>query len=133
MANLEPASTLLHNARIVLPDRTIDSAELAVENGRVANISSAAARSSASAVDLTGLTLYPGFIDVHIHGAVGVDTMAANAKDLLRAGEFLARKGVTAWLATLVPAAHAEYEKSVRAISEAMASAGDELSSTARV
>ncbi len=133
MANLEPASTSLHNARIVLPEGTIDSAELAVENGRMANISSTSA-SSATGVDLTGLTLYPGFIDVHIHGAVGVDTMAADADDLLHAGEFLAQNGVTAWLPTLVPGAPEEYENSVRAIGEAMASlaASNELS-TARI
>ena len=32
----------------------------------------------------TGATLFAGFIDIHIHGAVGVDTMEADA-DLLHA------------------------------------------------
>jgi N-acetylglucosamine-6-phosphate deacetylase len=31
-----------------------------------------------STIDCDGWTVYPGFIDLHIHGAIGVDTMAAN-------------------------------------------------------
>jgi N-acetylglucosamine-6-phosphate deacetylase len=68
--------------------------------------------------DLAGLTLLPGFIDVHIHGAVGVDTMEANAEDLLRVSRYLARQGVTGWLPTLVPASQAQYASAVRAIED---------------
>jgi len=71
-------------------------------------------------MDLAGLSLYPGFIDVHIHGAVGVDTTNATAADLLRVSEFLTTRGVTGWLPTLVPAADADYSRAIDAIAAAM-------------
>jgi N-acetylglucosamine-6-phosphate deacetylase len=121
---MKSASILLHNARLVLPERTIDSASLLIENGRIARISTAAERTPASqsTVDLSGLTIFPGFIDVHIHGAVGVDTLNASSEDLAKAGAFLAHNGVTAWLPTLVPAASEEYQQAIRAIGAAQTS-----------
>ena len=116
-------STLLRNARIVLPERTLEAAGLLIENGRISRVfdSSTDASSTAdSQLDLTGLTLFPGFIDVHLHGAVGVDTMAASTDDLRRVSEFLARRGVTAWMPTLVPAPAEQYERATRAIEDAM-------------
>lgn len=122
MTNNQSATTLLRNARIVLPDQTIESANLLIAEGRIAAISPALEPSSVPVVDLAGRTLFPGFIDVHIHGAAGIDTMAAGADDLQRVSEFLARHGVTAWLPTLVPAEPENYEQSVGAISAAISS-----------
>ena len=90
-------SLLLLNARLVLSDRIAESASLLIEHGRIARIvdsSSDEAVESDSVIDLDGLTLFPGFIDVHIHGAVGVDAMEASADDLCRVSEFLASAGV---------------------------------------
>lgn len=47
--------------------------------------------------------------------------MAASADDLCRVSEFLAQKGVTAWLPTLVPASDEQYDQSIRAIELAVA------------
>src|SRR5205807_10117628 len=113
---------VLSNARAVLPNRIVDSASVFVENGIIARIAGERVKSDehATEIDLSGLTLFPGFIDVHIHGAAGVDTMDASAYDLRRIGEFLARNGVTSWLPTLVPAPDEEYEQAVHAIEEAI-------------
>jgi N-acetylglucosamine-6-phosphate deacetylase len=117
-------TTLLANARIILPDRIADTTSLLIEGDRIAHIFTSAADESAkvdSRIDLDGLTLFPGFIDVHIHGAAGVDAMGATADDLRRVSEFLARNGVTAWLPTLVPSSDEQYECSTRAIAQAVA------------
>src|SRR4051794_26501572 len=62
----------------------------------------------------------PGFIDVHIHGAVGVDVNGADAAGLLRVAEFLAGRGVTAWMPTLVPDSDDNYRRAIDAINYLM-------------
>lgn len=114
---------LLRGARLVLPDRVTDKASLLVEDGRIQLLfegGQAVPRRSIRRLDLDGLTLFPGFIDVHIHGAVGVDTMEASAEELNRVARFLAQSGVTAWLPTLVPAPIEDYRRAVRAIEQLM-------------
>jgi N-acetylglucosamine-6-phosphate deacetylase len=115
---------LLRNARIVLPEQVAVASSLLIEDGRIARIFESETDqlpAVETVFDLDGLTLFPGFIDIHIHGAAGVDAMAATTEDLARVSEFLARNGVTAWMPTLVPASAAEYEHSIRAIEEAVA------------
>jgi N-acetylglucosamine-6-phosphate deacetylase len=129
-------SLLLRGARLVLPQATIERASLLVRGERIAHISAAGAEDDVTAhdgrtFDLHGLTVYPGFIDVHIHGAVGVDTMEATAGDLFRVAEFLAREGVTAWLPTLVPAPSEDYERAAASIGNLMAAQEDERATPA--
>ena len=114
---------LLRHARIVLPDRIIESADLLIRNGRITQLADTGSNQSIESdavIDLQGLTLFPGFIDVHIHGAVGVDTMDTSVDDLMNVGEFLARHGVTGWLPTLVPAPVEEYRNAINSIGKAM-------------
>src|SRR5882762_8881877 len=113
MTTNAPASILLCNARVILTERTIETANLLFEHGRIAAIlnSSEPLPSASSLLDLTGMTLLPGFIDVHIHGAVGVDTMEAEADDLERVAKFLGSVGVTGWLPTLVPGPDDDYRR----------------------
>ncbi len=114
---------LLRNARVVLPNGVAESASVLIEGDRLARITRTpepGVNHAHKEQDLLGLTLFPGFIDVHIHGAVGVDTMDATADGLKRVSEFLASQGVTAWLPTLVPAALENYQSAVGAIDQLM-------------
>ena len=52
--------------------------------------------------DLDGMKIVPGFIDVHTHGAVGVDVNAATAEDLEKICMFFASQGTTAWLESVL-------------------------------
>ena len=126
MNDLHGKTVLLCNARIVLPEGTAESASLLIQHGRITRIihsGDSELPAVDSKLDLDGLTLFPGFIDVHIHGAVGVDMMEASPDELRRVSEFLVTQGVTGWLPTLVPAAASRYAHAVQAIEEAMSSA----------
>ncbi|HEX8720007.1 MAG TPA: N-acetylglucosamine-6-phosphate deacetylase [Pyrinomonadaceae bacterium] len=126
---------LLRNARVVLRDRVAEGAHLFVEGGRVARVVEGGAGPDprgAREIDLAGLTLYPGFVDVHIHGAVGVDALEASASDLARVARHLAAEGVTAWLPTLVPAPAGDYRRAVAAVEGLMAAQDDERPPGAR-
>src|SRR5215213_8484292 len=108
---------LLKNANVVLPDREVKGGSVLIEEGSIVSLE---AESAGEVLDLAGATLLPGFIDVHIHGAVGVDVMDATASDLLEVSEYLASQGVTSWVPTFVPASDENYESAIAAISEAM-------------
>lgn len=116
---IDMTKLLLKNAKVVLPDREVES-DVLVEDGRISAIGDSL--DGGEEIDLAGTTLLPGFIDVHIHGAVGVDVLDATPAGLRSISEYLASQGVTSWLPTFVPAADEQYASAVAVISEAEAS-----------
>ena len=55
-------------------------------------------------LDAGGGHVVPGFVDMHIHGALGYDLMSATRTELEAVTEFLAKHGVTAWVPAIVTA-----------------------------
>jgi N-acetylglucosamine-6-phosphate deacetylase len=108
---------LLKNATAILPEREFENAFILVENGKIAAIANEEIDADET-INLEGAKLFAGFIDIHIHGAVGVDAMSAGAGDLRKMAKFLASKGTTAWLPTFVPDSDENYRKSIDAIDE---------------
>jgi N-acetylglucosamine-6-phosphate deacetylase len=112
---------LLKNATVVLRDREVVNASVLIENGSISSIGSDInLNPGLESIDLSGATLLPGFIDVHIHGAVGVDVMSATPAALQEVSVFLASQGVTAWLPTLVPGSDEEYENVATSVAQSM-------------
>lgn len=108
---------LLRGARLVMPEGVVEGKSLLIERDHITWIDDIdKAVRAQTTLGLEGLTLFPGFIDVHIHGAVGVDTMAASPEDLHLMARFLAREGVTSWLPTLVPGPDDDYRRAVEAV-----------------
>ena len=70
---------ILAGAHLILPDRIVRAGQLRIEEGVIAEVSGGviAPRPGEQVRDLDGLYLAPGFIDLHIHGALGRDTMEA--------------------------------------------------------
>ncbi len=95
----------LSNARLILEDR-VERGTVCVRNGRIHGISKAAA--PAVALDLRGGYLAPGFVDLHIHGALGRDTMDATEDSFRVITEFHLRGGTTSIALTTVTATEEE-------------------------
>ncbi len=129
-SDLESRAMLLKNVRLIAPYMVREHASLLLKDGRISRIlehrEDLMERVDTS-LNLEGLTLYPGFIDVHIHGAVGVDAMEASADDLHRVARFFAAHGVTAWLPTFVPAPDADYRRATSAVEELIATQHERL------
>jgi N-acetylglucosamine-6-phosphate deacetylase len=119
--DLNMKTLLLKNATAVLPTEKVENVSILIEERRVSKILFENKIIQAEqTINLEGTTLYAGFIDIHNHGAVGVDVNLASVADLHRVSGFLASCGVTAWLPTLVPDAYENYRRTIAAIDEAM-------------
>jgi N-acetylglucosamine-6-phosphate deacetylase len=92
---------IFSNARFILPDGIRDDLEAVVADGKIAELRE---RSDAQAIDLRGNYLAPGFIDLHIHGAVGRDTMEASPEAFQTICHYHATGGTTSLLLTTVTA-----------------------------
>ena len=92
---------ILSNARLIFPDGIRDGLELVVEDEKIAEIRE---RSAAESIDLDGNYLAPGFIDLHIHGAAGRDTMEASAEAFQAICDYHATGGTTSLLLTTITA-----------------------------
>ncbi|MEP7071371.1 MAG: N-acetylglucosamine-6-phosphate deacetylase [Verrucomicrobiota bacterium] len=90
------------NARVIFGDGISEDVEVRVEGGVVAEVGQGMA--SRDVIDLHGAYLAPGFVDLHVHGAMGRDTMEAKADALRALCDFHLRGGTTALLPTTVTA-----------------------------
>ena len=104
----------------MLADREIAATSLLITDGRISKIGPEIPATGAIEIELAHTTLFPGFIDMHIHGANGVDIMDAGPSDLIDMSKFLASEGVTAWVPTFVPASDEIYDRAVKVISNAV-------------
>ena len=104
---------IFSNARLIFPDGIRDGLELIVENGKIAEIRE---RSTSDFVDLAGNYLAPGFIDLHIHGALGRDTMEATPESFRAICDYHATGGTTSLLLTTVTAPITEIVQVLRAV-----------------
>jgi N-acetylglucosamine-6-phosphate deacetylase len=100
-------TTAIHASRILTPDDEISDGVIVVEGSRIAAIGHRdEMRLPPDAIDFvaTGMTVVPGFVDVHIHGAGGHDVMEGDARALDRITSTVARHGTTSIVATTVTA-----------------------------
>lgn len=89
------------NGRIIAPDASGDFTICAgAVNFDDKIISIGAPLDGAEIFDAQGAYVSPGFINVHIHGAAGVDAMDDNSDALQRLADFLPTTGVTSFLPT---------------------------------
>lgn len=89
--------------------------ELLIREGRIHAVEPSLEAASAAVLDATGCLILPGFVDVHVHGAVGYDTMDADTDGLAAMARFYAGHGVTGFLATTMTAPHRDILEAVRA------------------
>lgn len=94
---------------IYTKDEIIDRGHLYIEDGlihktihegeteKLANITS-----NVPTIDASGLSVIPGFIDGHIHGANGADVMDATEEALDTMAKALPKEGTTSFLATTI-------------------------------
>ena len=96
---------VLSGGDIVLPDRILTSASVIVDGDRIAAIESTRGKTpAASVIDARDSFIVPGFVDVHVHGIEGHDSLD-RAEAIADIAARLPRYGVTAFCPTTVACA----------------------------
>lgn len=112
-------TVLLTNAHIYTPD-SFGPGSVLIEGGRIAALYALGERlPDVPAVDLCGAALGPGLIDVHTHGADGVDLMDGGDA-AARMARFFVRHGVTGFLPSTVTAPWDAVARAVEGARQAM-------------
>jgi N-acetylglucosamine-6-phosphate deacetylase len=107
--------TLIAGGTLLTPHTTLHNHTLIIEGGRVVALQAGRVEPKPPdrVIDAQGQWVVPGFIDVHVHGAVGHDTMDATPAALQHMARFFARHGVTSYLPTTMTAPSAAIGKAV--------------------
>jgi N-acetylglucosamine-6-phosphate deacetylase len=88
------------NARLIFPDGIRDGLDVVVAEGKITAIREQSRAQRKGVVDLAGNYLAPGFVDLHVHGALGHDTMDASEEGYRAICDFHASGGTTSLLLT---------------------------------
>ena len=116
---------VLSGAAVVLADRVLSPGTLVIDEGRIADIRPDPPTGHAdSHFAFHGHYIVPGFIDVHVHGVDGIDSL-----DVLAAGDAIAsiaerlpRYGVTAFCPTTIACPPADLRRVLDQVRRARAS-----------
>jgi N-acetylglucosamine-6-phosphate deacetylase len=92
------------NARLIFPDGIRDGLDVVVAERKITAIREQSRAQRKGVVDLAGNYLAPGFVDLHVHGALGHDTMDASEEGYRAICNFHASGGTTSLLLTTATA-----------------------------
>ncbi|WP_042464154.1 N-acetylglucosamine-6-phosphate deacetylase [Neobacillus dielmonensis] len=107
-------SILLKGIQIYSEDKWINNGYLKIKNQKIVELGAMETLSSQEEFEVIDLPLgykaIPGFIDVHIHGANGADTMDATQEALDIMSHALPGEGTTSFLATTITQEESQIE-----------------------
>ena len=117
------AMIVLAGGDLLLPDRILANASLLIDGGRIASLQPRprADPSGATIVDVSQCYVVPGFIDVHVHGVEGLDTLDEGTPVAQMAAR-LPRYGVTSFCPTTVACPPAQLRAVLEQVKSARAS-----------
>jgi N-acetylglucosamine-6-phosphate deacetylase len=114
------ARLLVSGARVLTPGGEWPRGWITVDGRKIAAMGQGepppGAGDGADLLAADGLVAMPGFIDLHVHGAVGVEVMDADPDGLRRMARFFAGHGVTAWLPSTMTASGPDTERALEAV-----------------
>ena len=110
---------VLSGAELVLPDRILSPGTLTIDGGRIVDIRAGSPQAGAGS-PFHGHYIVPGFIDVHVHGVHGVDTLD-EGEAVRSIAARLPRYGVTAFCPTTVACDPASLRRVLLQVAQARA------------
>jgi N-acetylglucosamine-6-phosphate deacetylase len=110
------------NGRVVSPRGVLDGHCVVIDNGRIQRVEPTAQvlwAEDAEVLDAGGDFVAPGFVDMHVHGGMGRDTMEGSLEALAQIAKFHASGGTTAMTPTTATDSAERIAAALDAIAEA--------------
>jgi N-acetylglucosamine-6-phosphate deacetylase len=111
---------IIEAQRVYTPFEELQNAVVELEGSRILRVGNAEGLPSGTPVKLKCYALGPGFIDVQVNGAGGVDAARVEDNGLNSISTLLARFGVTGFLPTVITALEPDLMQSLDMLSAAM-------------
>lgn len=96
---------LLSGGTVYTPLQELPQTSVAIDDDRIAHVAPDAELAdfaeAAETIDVTGCIVCPGFIDMHVHGALGASFRSPAAEDISKVTTYRATTGTTGLLATI--------------------------------
>ncbi len=105
---------LIKNCNIIYLDK-IERGSISIENGCIKEINPSNCYDE-NILDANGLYVSPGFIDVHIHGAGGCDTMDGTSESINTIAKTIVKHGTTSFTPTTMTVPIEEIRRSLKSI-----------------
>ncbi|GAA0472376.1 N-acetylglucosamine-6-phosphate deacetylase [Alkalibacillus silvisoli] len=114
----------INHVNIYLEDEVIENGAVTIKDGKFKQVHKKPL-TSGEAIDGRGLNLVPGFIDTHIHGAVGSDVMDRTEAALKQMAQVLPKEGTTSFLATTLTSPLSELDEVIEVIAKYQGDKGE--------
>lgn len=108
---------LIKNCKIIYLDK-IEEGSILIKNGKIDKINPKDFNDE-EIIDGGGLYLSPGFIDIHIHGAGGVDTMDGTFDSINHISKTICKFGTTSFLPTTMTCSKDDIKNALKSIKSA--------------
>jgi len=115
----EKEHLVFKNARIITPMRVIDNGMLVASDGKISYVDrkdEIKVPENARIIDVGGKYLVPGFIDIHLHGGGGADTMDATQEAMDKISIVHAKGGSTSIVPTTLSAPMGDIIRAIKTI-----------------
>lgn len=113
---------LITNTHLYTPTGRLNPAWLLIENSHIHSLGEGkppelSTKNETQVIDARGGHLLPGFIDIHVHGAMGHELMDATSEGLRLMARFYAQHGVTSFLPSTWAAPHEQTWRTLEMVS----------------
>ncbi|MFB7159129.1 N-acetylglucosamine-6-phosphate deacetylase [Lysinibacillus sp. NPDC056232] len=109
---------LIRNITVVNANGRKECVDVFIKDGKIALIAQRINADHVQQIDGTGKFLFPGYIDMHIHGSAQMDTMDASNEGLHTMAKSLAKEGTTGFLATTMTQSFQNIERALENIAQ---------------
>ena len=91
---------VIKNGIVFCDDGVLRAADLELQGDRIAAVTEPGKAAGESVLDAAGCYVVPGYVDIHIHGAMGADFSDGDPEGVRTMARFLLTQGVTSFLGT---------------------------------